>query len=199
MKYDLQGKFARLSLACTPNCPLRSSKLLCCGITLIELLIAISIVAILAATALPSMTYWQAKNAADTTTHILFQQLQAAREFAINQGSAVSLCGINTHGKCSPNNIIALQIFIDSNKNKHQDNHEMLLAQTTLPNRGELTLNAHTAIRMKADGSSNTPASFIYCPSIPEASLIRKITISFSGRSYIAQDPTTSTSACSGF
>lgn len=199
MQYDIQAEFSRLSLPRTPNRPLLASKRLCCGITLIELLIAISIIAILAATALPSMTYWQAKNAADTTSHILFQQLQATREFAISQGSAVSLCGVNTHGNCSPSNIVELQIFIDSNKNKRRDSHERLLAQTTLPNTGELTLNAHTTIRMKADGSSNTPASFIYCPSIPEASLIRKITISFSGRSYVAHDATTSTNACAGF
>lgn len=157
------------------------------GLTLLELLIVISIIAILAASALPSFTYWQAKTAADATTRVLFQQLQATREFAITAGTAVSLCGVNERGDCSLNNIIELQIFIDSNNNKIRDLQEDLLAHTTLPSRGRLRLNAHKVIRMKADGSSNTPASFIYCPQIPNLSLIRKVTISFTGRPYIAQ------------
>ena len=193
MQYPQWDNFARrLRTRTSPNFPSASAQVpRSSGITLLELLIGISIVAILAATALPSFTHWQAKAAANATTHVLFQQLQATREFAITAGTAVSLCGANAQGNCSLNNITELHIFIDSNNNKLKDPQETLLAHTALPPGGRLSLNAHKVIRMKADGSSNTPASFIYCPRTPNLSLIRKVTISFTGRTYVASMPAT--------
>ena len=156
------------------------------GLTLIELLIALSILSILTITAVPSFRYWQAKSESYTITAIIYQHLQTARQHAITQNKTVSFCGANNLGECKLRDFEQLQIFIDDNGNKKLDNQEELLTQYTLRLQGALSLNSHTAIKYKHNGSSATPASFIYCPKVDAPQLIQRITLSMPGRVYVA-------------
>ncbi|MDZ7925522.1 MAG: prepilin-type N-terminal cleavage/methylation domain-containing protein [Marinagarivorans sp.] len=86
------------------------------GFTLIEFMVAIAILAILLAVALPSFSYWMAKNESDYVTDLLYRQMQGAREHAINHNRKVTLCGIDATGKCIDKAFTKLVIFIDDNK-----------------------------------------------------------------------------------
>lgn len=160
------------------------------GFSLIEFMIALSIVAIVLFTALPSFHYWRAKTESQLIAYTLYSQLQTARQLAISRGVTVSICGSNAENECKLRNFDYLQIFIDTNKNKIRDKDEILISTTTLKMTGQLKLNNHTSLELKRNGSSNTPASFIYCPANTAEPLIQRITLSFTGRPYIGQPNT---------
>ena len=160
------------------------------GFSLIEFMIALSVVAILLFTALPSFDYWRAKTESQLIAYTLYAQLQTARELAISRGATISICGSNANGECQLRNFDYLQIFIDTNKNKIRDKEELLISSTALKMTGQLRLNNHTSLQLKSNGSSNTPASFIYCPANTAEQLIQRVTLSFTGRPYIGQPNT---------
>lgn len=163
------------------------------GFSLIEFMIALSIVAILLFTALPGFHYWRAKTESQLIAYTLYTQLQTARELAISRGATVSICGSNANGECQLRNFDYLQIFIDANKNKIHDKNEILISTTTLKMAGQLRLNSHTSLNFTSNGRSNTPASFIYCPANTAEQLIQRVTLSFTGRPYIGQPKTEGT------
>lgn len=155
--------------------------------TLIEMMIALGILSILLLTAMPNVNYWQAKTEATIVASTLHRQMQTAREIAITRGTTTSLCGSNAQGVCQSQNFDALQIFIDNNKNKVRDSDEELISTLELRLAGQLRLNNHTSLQFKSDGTTSTPASFIYCPAMAHTQLIQRITLSFTGRTYVAQ------------
>lgn len=157
------------------------------GLTLIELLITLSILAILLLAAIPGFSYWRAKAESQMIIYTLHNQLQTARQLAIARGTTTSLCGSNAQGVCQLRNFSHLQIFVDTNRNKRRDANEELISRTTLALSGQLRLNNHTSLQFKNNGSSYTPASFIYCPATPLKQLVQRVTLSFTGRPYIAQ------------
>lgn len=169
------------------------------GFTLIEFMVAIAILAILLAVALPSFSYWMAKNESDYVTDLLYRQMQGAREHAINHNRKVTLCGIDATGKCIDKAFTKLVIFIDDNKNNIVDittdpkTTEAVISETAFNTpRGSLKLNiAGGAVSFKPDGSSSTASSYIYCPkSTSYTQLQKKITLSNSGRSYVQNTET---------
>lgn len=157
------------------------------GLTFIELLITFSILAILLLAAIPGFSYWRAKAESHMVIYTLHSQLQTARQLAIARGITTSLCGSNAQGVCQSRHFSHLQIFVDVNQNKIRDSHEELISITPLALNGHLRLNNHTRLQFKNNGSSHTPASFIYCPATPIKQLVQRVTLSFTGRPYIAQ------------
>ena len=161
------------------------------GFTLIEFMVALAILAILLAVALPSFSYWMAKNESDYVTDLLSRQMQGAREHAINHNREVTLCGTNATGECVKTAFTKLVIFIDENANKSVQDSETVITETTLnAPRGSLTLKigavGDLAAIFKQDGSSSTASSYVYCPKNASYTQLRKkITLSNTGRSYV--------------
>jgi Tfp pilus assembly protein FimT len=157
------------------------------GLSLLELLIACSLLAILANLALPNLHYWLARNESQRVSYAINSHLSLARSLALNHGVTVSLCGASASNLCRRTQIEKLLVFVDSNQNRAFDADEKILTETPLPLKGELSLNAHTTLRFSAAGTSNTPASFIYCARDNIVALHQRIVLSFSGRAYIAR------------
>ncbi|HEY7772856.1 MAG TPA: GspH/FimT family pseudopilin [Marinagarivorans sp.] len=168
------------------------------GVTLIELLIGLSILSILTAAAAPGLQHWRAKVQADNVARQIADQIRATRELAIHHGEPLSLCGSNHTHRCALGNIQHLQIFSDRNNNRQRDNDEAIIAHSELEHGGHVRLNAHGIMTMEPNGRTSTPASYIYCPdnAAQNRELIRKVTVSFTGRTYIAsQDKVIAASA----
>lgn len=157
------------------------------GFTVIDLLITLAIMSLLFASAVPNMDSIIAKLESQHVAREVYQSLQVARQHAVTSGKTVSICGSSRQGRCLLKDFDHIQVFLDNNRNKQRDDDEELITLLNLDMRGSLRLNAHTALKYQSNGSSYTPASFIYCPgkSIHKP-FIKRITVSFSGRVYVA-------------
>lgn len=65
------------------------------GVTLIELLMALGIAAVLTTMALPSLAGWRAKTAVDTQVQGFNSALRRARSEAMTRGEPVTLCALD--------------------------------------------------------------------------------------------------------
>ncbi|WP_435305348.1 GspH/FimT family pseudopilin [Pseudoxanthomonas sp. LjRoot125] len=79
-----------------PPLPHRHSR----GVTLIEMIVAMSVVAILAALAVPSFRALSKRNRVDTTLHLLTSHFASARIAAITHNVPVVICPSGGDGTC---------------------------------------------------------------------------------------------------
>ncbi|WP_086931194.1 GspH/FimT family pseudopilin [Agarilytica rhodophyticola] len=160
------------------------------GLTLAELLICLSIVALLIGVGIPSFSSIQARMQSYVLTSTLARSLAAARDFALSSNSTVTLCGINQQQECVANDFKEISIFIDRDKNAAITDNEHIFLISSLDYSGQLNLRAALRrhyIRFKKEGSAEQAGSFIYCHAKYHTASSR-ITVSMSGRSYIGRD-----------
>ena len=176
--------------------PLKTHNARPSGFTLIELMIALAISALLLMAAIPQFSRWQARYEALWVSQTLAQGLSHAREQAITRNLPISFCGTNAAGECQLKKIIALVTFVDSNRNQQLDPNEITLGKASLNITGQISLNEHTVLVLKPDGTTNTPASFTYCPPNSDTPLVRRISLNFAGRSVIREVTSQANSPC---
>ena len=92
------------------------------GLTLIELLVTLAIVAILITAALPNFSYYISNIKARTYGHSLHQLLQFGREAAVTHGAHATICQVTNanNNKCllNKNWSHSVMAFIDTNQDK---------------------------------------------------------------------------------
>lgn len=158
--------------------------------TLIELLVTLSMSCILAFIALPKLSAVIEKKRANAITFTIQRTLSFARKKAVMRRKTITVCGIQHTEKCVEENIRALLVFDDSNKNKQRDSNEALYLKQQIQTKGQVTLFASLDARhinFKQQGETQQAGSFIYCvPGAPQ--LARRVTFSMSGRSYLGRD-----------
>jgi type IV fimbrial biogenesis protein FimT len=99
------------------------------GLTLLELLIVISITAILATVALPSMSTLVAETRIRSATTMLASMMTFARMQAVARNSRVTLCPSEDGAGCREANEWnrGVMAFVDLNDNRQRDDDEELL------------------------------------------------------------------------
>jgi type IV fimbrial biogenesis protein FimT len=100
------------------------------GYTLVEVLVAMTVVSILAAIAIPSFRYVTTSNRVTTQVNGLLGDMQFARAEAIKEGQSVTICEANNAysgcgGSASWNN--GWIVFMDPNNNGAVDGGEQIL------------------------------------------------------------------------
>lgn len=123
---------ARLTARCSvPNNQNRRSRGEDAGFTLIELMVAIAVIAILLAIAVPSFVSFTQTNRVAAEVNSLAGDLQFARAEAIKEGQPVSLCAANAAGTACAATAGAWQggwiVFSDPNQNQTVDAGEPIL------------------------------------------------------------------------
>lgn len=160
------------------------------GFSLLELIISMAISAILLAAAIPGFGYFKAKSDARSVTSGLSRMLAKARSHAIFHSELVTVCGVDAQLECNNEQFDTLIAFIDQNENRIVENDEQTVFQVTFDYQGQLSMRASLNRRyfqFTHNGSSRQAGSFIYCdPNYTNAA--RRVTVSLSGRSYIAHD-----------
>lgn len=160
------------------------------GLTLLELLICLCLLAILLSIATPAMSTYLVHAESKSINNSLRRMLAAAREHAVSHSTTVTLCGVDDTFTCTRDDITILAIFMDKNDNSRIDEDETLNYFHELKHQGNLRLRAslrHARIRFQRDGAALEAGSFLYCrPHHPKAS--RRVTVSMSGRAYSAID-----------
>jgi len=161
------------------------------GFTLIELMVAIAVVAILTAIALPSMNNFLVKMRVDNEISEMQRLLLTARNIAINTGRNTTVCPLSG-GACSNNWQDEISVFTNSVNTLATNNtfaapDELVKVKDAIQT-GDQLLYALNSIIYTPDGRLLTAsANFSYCPQ-NDSDSARGIDISLSGRSYTSSD-----------
>ena len=162
------------------------------GMTLVELLGVLSILAILMGIGIPGMHRLVAGTRAESSMTELFGLLGSARQTAILTRREVTLCGTANGTACSRNwDGMPTLVFIDSNRNRRADENEEIfqVAQTTGSARIRWSASGNrNYLRYRPDGGVKEFGSFTYCPEDGDARGARQIILSATGRPRSAVD-----------
>ena len=164
------------------------------GLTLIELLVAMTLLAILSGVGLPALMNLVRDYRATVAINQLVAQVQFARSAALSYRTTVSLCPGAGPG-CGRRNTWAegAILFIDSNGNRRLDTGEQVLRRfpglgsgavitwRSFGNRSALSINRHGLTRWQN-------GSFRYCPANGDVRFARQAIINTQARVRHARD-----------
>jgi len=171
------------------------------GFTLPEVLIAISILGILSAIAMPNISEFMIKNRVDNEISSLHRLILNARNAAVNTGKNVTICPL-TNNVCSTDWQAELTVFTndtdtlaDNNVYNNDGDEVNGVADEKVIKVKAATLSSDnlqytdTLIIFSPTGKaiSGGNSTFTYCPSENE-SLARSLYLSLSGRVYASDD-----------
>ena len=167
------------------------------GFTLIELMVAIAVVAILSAIALPSMNIFLVKMRVDNEISEMQRLLLTARNMAINTGKNTTVCPLNSSGNCTANWQDEISVFTNdvntlTNSNAFAAPDELIKIKETIKSGDKLQfVSGGTEIASVIYAPSGriitAQGSFSYCPKDQDDES-RGIDVSISGRSYTSSD-----------
>ncbi|MFT7492031.1 MAG: type IV fimbrial biogenesis protein FimT [Pseudohongiellaceae bacterium] len=157
------------------------------GFTLINLLIALSISAILATNGIPAIFQSIYYIRASTSYDDLFTLIQFSRQQAVNYHSQVLLCPTIDRVNCIDDWSQTLMVFVDVNNDEIRDELEAIVrARISLQHDEVIKWNASGSrryLRFKADGSTgNQNGRFSYCLFTHDKLYAKQIIMTMAGR-----------------
>jgi type IV fimbrial biogenesis protein FimT len=163
------------------------------GLSLIEILVVLGIVAVLSLGGLPEVSSWRERREIDAVMHGLMGAIDMARSHAVAENVVVTFCrsndGLNCQGKWSEGSIV----FTDLNADRAVNGADRLLFRLE-PMRPAGTLEFRSFqnrqfLQMNARGFTNYQnGNFTFCPAGKDPRLARQIIISMTGRTRFARD-----------
>ena len=161
------------------------------GFTLLELLITLTIMAILASLAIPAFANTIKRSNSQTIAYQMMGLVQLARSEAITRRVPITLCGSNNDMTCSKNNPKSFLIFNDANNNHQRDSDETLYSNSALKDQGTFYFNVSRGadyLRFRPEGSAIEFGSITYCPADRDAHYGVEWILNAGGRMRLAQD-----------
>ncbi|WP_284242998.1 GspH/FimT family pseudopilin [Thalassotalea insulae] len=159
------------------------------GFTLIELLISISILGVLLAIGVPSLSEYMVQTRVDSQIAELHRLVLTARNTAINSGKNVTICPLS-EGSCTGNWKAELSVFTNEDDDTKYDaaDEDIVKVKGKVESGDTLKFNqariTYTPTGRLVSGANSL---FSFCPS-NYAELSRGVSISLSGRIYTTQD-----------
>jgi type IV fimbrial biogenesis protein FimT len=166
------------------------------GFTLIELMVTISVAAILVALAAPGMAEFIARNRLSSQTNELIAEIAMARSESATRGARISLCISSNGTSCSGTDwAVGRLLFVDTNGNGSLDAGETILKVTAaLGGNTALTTGGFpnaAYIQFRSYGGLNpaTAGNFKFCSATVAEG--KQVSVAVTGR------PKTTTVSCS--
>jgi len=150
------------------------------GFTLVELIVAIAVVAIITTIALPNLNTFLVKMRVDNEITEMQRLLLTARNTAINTGKNTTVCPLS-NGACTTNWQNEISVFTADETIKIKD---------AIKSSDKLQFSSTSAVVYAPSGRLVTPSvqsTFKYCPK-SNADESRGIDLSISGRTYLSSD-----------
>ena len=156
------------------------------GFTLIDLLFALAILAILMNIGFPAFDDFIKRSKMKTESSALYSVLQASRIVAIENNQKVTVCPSQTGEACSSDWSSGYIAFIDTDGNRRIDNSETVLFQKLIQSE-EISLRwrafgLRSSLQWLASGITNHQNGFFELCFQGEPTLARALIISKSGR-----------------
>ena len=161
------------------------------GLTLIEILLALAVSAILLGLGIPAFSSLLGSSELTTRVNALSASLSLARSAAIREGSRGMVCQSRDGRRCSRGGDWSEGwiVFVDRNHNRQREDTEPLLhAQPATRDRVHIRFRGFPSRRYfiyRPDGMAKMNGTFILC--VPgEPALARAVIVSWSGRPRIS-------------
>ncbi len=170
------------------------------GVSLIELMIGISLLAIMASIAIPSYQYLVTNNRITTHTNRILGSLLLARSEAAKRGTSVSVCRTAdptatppicaTGNKWSDGWIVFEDLGADGGFTNGTDTVLRTEAAIKAGNTIKASLSFTNFIRYSPEGRSNTIGNFTICSEDNDAKYTRSIAVGSTGRPRVIKEGT---------
>ncbi|MDO6566198.1 GspH/FimT family pseudopilin [Alteromonas sp. 1_MG-2023] len=158
------------------------------GLTLLEMLITVAILAILIGIVAPSINSILVKNRVTGDINTLSAIAQQARFTAVDEQFNVLLCPTTDYGSCVNDWANAKMVFIDENGNGSRDTNEELIASSDPLNSGNTISGITGTVTFTEQGSISTAATITICPNSADVSYASALLFSLFGRISVAID-----------
>ena len=162
------------------------------GFTLLELLVALSIVAIVLLLGIPSLKETLISSRVDNHLYQLNQDVLLSRNHAIQYNYPVVLCPTDNQGNCTPLWHSGYTVFLDKNNNAQFDEgiDQAVRIRGAISTNDLFTFSGGRYLRFGENGHlKGLAGTFRYCPQVTESEYYsRALIISLGGRPRISQD-----------
>ncbi len=161
------------------------------GVTIIELMVAVGVLAILAAVAVPSYQFLITNNQVSTQSNRLLGSLLYARSESIKRGQTVSVCwsasGTACGGTSGQGWSDGWMVFVDvgADGTYHSATDTLLKVESAIPGGHTIKSSYANSVQFRPDGSSNAFGNFTLCSADNEPQHTRQVDVSRSGRSRV--------------
>ena len=165
----------------------------CLGLTLLELLICLVLLAALLAISLPNFEKQFASVSGEVTLRRLAKAIQLGKSSAIADATTVTLCRSADALTCGGSWQEGVIIFTDHNNDREINDDDRLVRHITFPdNAGRIKFRAFQNkqyLQLTRLGSTRYQnGNFTYCPNFGDRSLARQLIINRTARLRFAQD-----------
>ncbi len=161
------------------------------GVTLLELIIVITVLAIAAATVLPGLQGLFENTARRTDMRAMISLFNLARTEAVSQGTIVTICPLDADDECTGNWQRPIHVFADPGNQRALADTAQLLRVQEPPDSGSWTVRVGNRgyFQYRPNGTVHgTLGNLTWCPESGNRKNAGQLIINMGGRLRFAQD-----------
>ena len=161
------------------------------GVTLIELMVTVSIVAIILTSVAPSIQSILIKNRIVAEINELSSLIQYARHQAIDEQAPITFCPSTDYKNCTTNWDDPKIVFLDSDGNGARDEatEELLVASGAIASTHVMTMQGSAVtLQFFANGGANRSVEILLCHDNKDAKYARSLSLTLQGRVKMSTD-----------
>ncbi|WP_394221099.1 GspH/FimT family pseudopilin [Alteromonas gracilis] len=158
------------------------------GLTLLEMLVAVAVLAIILTTVAPNIQSILIKNRITSDLNNLSAVTQRARFTAVDEQANVVLCPTENYASCVSSWQKAKMVFIDLNGNGSRDGSESLIVASDPLNSANIIFGVDGSLVFDEQGGIDKAATITLCPKDKDANYASALLLSLYGRVSVAID-----------